>query len=187
MSDHSRTFGPGEVEVVVLTTSVGPLARLGHDLSFRVGRLQLDLTTGDDDQDEDGAAVTAVLQADSLELLSPVNARDRADILQRLRKDVLKPKRWPEIRFSSTRITRHGEGEHARLNVQGDLTLCGTTRPIGFDVIRDRDQWGGQVIIRQPDFGIKPFKIALGSLRIAPEVTLQLRTPALSPAAPSHC
>ncbi len=177
MSRTQRSsFGPGDVEVVVLTTSTGPLARLGHDLSFRVARLQVDVTS---DGGEDGAEVEATLQVDSLELLSPVSDRDRADIMKRVRKDVLRPKRWPEIRFRSSRIFKHGEGEHARLSVAGDLTLCGTTRPVSFEVIRDRNEWGGQVVIRQPDFGIKPFKVAFGGLRVSPEVTIQLRTPSL--------
>ena len=165
----------------MLTKSAGPLARLGHDLSFRVGRLRVDA----DGSDEDDLQVTATLQSDSLELLSPVSGRDRADILHRLNKDVLRPSLWPEIRFISTAIRRHGHAEHARLSVAGELTLCGVTRPLTFEVTRDREQWGGQVVLRQPDFGIKPYKVALGGLRIAPEVTIQLRTPALTPLPPA--
>jgi len=173
-ASKDRSFGPGVVEVVVLTTSAGPLARLGHDLSFRVARLQVDLAA-------DAASAEVVMQADSLELLSPVNGRDRADILKRLRKDVLRPDRYPEIRYSASRISQHGEGEHATLTVNGELTLCGRTRPLRIDLVRDRKDWGGKVVIRQPDYGIKPFKVLIGGLRVAPEITIQLRVPATDP------
>ena len=74
--------------------------------------------------------------------------------------DFFDVERFPTMRFKSTGITRDGDA----LNVAGDLTIRGVTRPVALRVTeegRTQDPWGGQRIgyaastkINRRDFGL---------------------------------
>ncbi len=76
--------------------------------------------------------------------------------------DFFDAQKFPELTFESTRITRSGDGE---LDVTGDLTIRGVTRPVTFHVEGPtppaKDPWGNTRIglsatakISRADFGL---------------------------------
>ena len=76
--------------------------------------------------------------------------------------EFLDVEKFPTLTFSSTRVTRTGQAE---LEVQGDLTIHGVTRPVTFSVegptAPGKDPWGSMRIglsattkINRKDFGL---------------------------------
>jgi polyisoprenoid-binding protein YceI len=152
-------------EALVFTFKEGLLSPLAHDLKLRVQRLEVDV---------DGErAVKATFDAASLKVLA--TRKDGADhpgllpefafseIEQNIRNEVLKAAQHPQVRFVSTQVTPR--------EVLGDLTLCGVTKEIR--CARDGDRV--EVRLDQRDFGIKPYTAMLGTLKVKPEVVVQVR------------
>ena len=95
--------------------------------------------------------------------------------------DFLDVEKFPTLIFSSTRVTRTGDGE---LQVEGDLTIHGVTRKVVFDVEGPtppgKDPWGNTRIgwtattkIKRGDFGLT-WNAALetGGILVGDEVTI---------------
>jgi polyisoprenoid-binding protein YceI len=94
---------------------------------------------------------------------------DRANIAQTIDDEVL---RKQQITFRSTRVAPAGDGG---LHVEGDLTLLGQTRPLAFDVsVSDDGAVAALAVVRQTDFGMKPYSALFGALKVADEVRVSL-------------
>jgi polyisoprenoid-binding protein YceI len=169
-------FGPERAECLVFTYKDGMLSAVAHDLKLRVGRFTVEVA-------DDASAVDARFDARSLEVVGAMrhgagaaggpSARDRHTIESNLKKDVLAADRYPEIRFVSSSVARDGD----RAIVQGTLTLHGRARPLTVEARRSDGRWRARVTLRQPDFGIKPYSAMLGTLRIKPEVIVEISLP----------
>ncbi len=114
--------------------------------SFR----QLDATLVYDGQKPESSEVKVTVKTDSLDTAFP--ARDE---------DVKGPKfldtaKYPEMTFTSTRVTRSGE---KTLKVEGNLTLHGVTRPIVLDATLN--QLGPNPFDKRPTVGFS----ATGTLK----------------------
>jgi len=95
--------------------------------------------------------------------------------------DFLDVEKFPKLTFTSTRVTRTGDGE---LQVEGDLTIHGVTRKVTFAVEGPtppgKDPWGNTRIgwtattkINRKDFGLT-WNTALetGGILVGDEVTI---------------
>jgi polyisoprenoid-binding protein YceI len=168
-------FDPTNADCFVRTFVEGALSAMGHDLEIRVTSFAIEV-------DDARGAVTATFDPSSLEVEHALDAgrpapnalgpRDRRKIQANVRKDVLHPDRHPEIRFESGRIERSGD----RHRVEGELTLHGVGRPIAFDVVERDGRFEAEVPIRQPEFGITPYRAPLGVLKVKPEVLVRVVT-----------
>ena len=93
--------------------------------------------------------------------------------------DFLNVNRYPQAKFSSTQIKDQGDG---KLQVKGDLTLHGVTKPIVIDADKigeGKDPWGGYRVgfsgttqIRLGDFGI-PEKLGPASRDVYLELHIE--------------
>lgn len=170
-------FDATSAECLVLTFKEGLLSAVAHDLQIRVTRFVIEI-------DDDSRAITARFEASSLKVLGAVHDGvlregtlsdgDKRKIEQSIAEDVLAVRSHPEIRFTSSEVTPHGEG----FRVRGELALHGRARAIVFAVQKRGDRLVAEVPIHQPDFGIKPFSAMLGTLKIKPEVTVRCSVPA---------
>jgi polyisoprenoid-binding protein YceI len=89
---------------------------------------------------------------------------DKANIEQTIDDEILNGQ---GIEFRSTAVQADGD----RLIVQGDLTLVGNTRPIAFDLTVGADgTLGSSVVVKQTDWGIKPYSTLFGALKVVDEV-----------------
>jgi polyisoprenoid-binding protein YceI len=96
------------------------------------------------------------------------SGKDQAEIQKTmLGPAVLDSERYPEILFRSK--TAESLGENA-WKVQGDLTLHGETRPVAVEVRESGGHYRGTVRFRQTEFGIKPVKVAGGTVRVKDEI-----------------
>jgi len=57
--------------------------------------------------------------------------------------------------------------------VTGTLNLHGVTKPVEVKVLREGDAYRGSARIKQTDFGIKPVRIAGGTVRVKDEIRIE--------------
>lgn len=151
------------------TGRTGAAAKAGHDLLIDVTAWHATLEVG-----EDPAQTTIVLDADATSLrvregtggMQALDDDDKASIEQTIDDDVLQR---TAIEFRSTAVLTSADG--SRWSVQGDLTLVGKTCPISFDLsVGDNGTLSGSVVVKQTDWGIRPYSTLFGALKVADEV-----------------
>jgi len=82
-----------------------------------------------------------------------------------------------EIKFESSEVKLDGD----RLTITGDLTLMTNTNPVTFDLtVGDDGSVSGGAVVKQTDFGMKPYTALFGTLKVADEVEVRLETEPLS-------
>lgn len=150
-------------EITVFTFKEGLLSAMGHDLALRVGRFTVDV---------EGQTVRADIDMSSLRVLHAVvhsapderalSAKDRADI-EKSARDVLHVDKHPRATF---------EGALNGGRLEGTLTLCGVRRSVS---LSQAGAGAFEATLDQPSYGIRPFRAALGALKIKPEVRVRVR------------
>jgi polyisoprenoid-binding protein YceI len=160
-----RSFDAASAACHVFTFKEGLFAAAGHDLELAVGKFAIEL--------DDNDAIRARFDAASLRLVGDVGDGDRKKIERQAADDVLAARKFPEITFASTRVSR--DGMSARID--GTLTLHGTSRELAFTARDDGERWTATITLDQRDFGIKPFSAFLGTLRVRAEVRVRVSLP----------
>ena len=117
-------------------------------------------------------SVKLVVEAAKMQVLDPkVSDKDRAEIQKTmLGSEVLDTARYPEIRFESTGVEKNGD---ARWSVRGNLVLHGRTRPVVAEVAEENGRYRGSAMLKQTDFGIKPVRIAGGTVSVKDSVKIE--------------
>ncbi|MFO0726534.1 MAG: YceI family protein [Myxococcota bacterium] len=162
----------------IFTLKEGLLSRVAHDLRIAVDRFTVELS-------DDRQSVTASFEPQSLRVVTAVvngkdspgalSSSDRAKIEETLQNDVLETRRFPEIRFRSSEIRPTDRGYH----LQGELKLHGVSRRLSAEVLREttpegREKLSFEVSLHQPDFGIKPYTAAFGTLRVQADLRVSM-------------
>ena len=60
------------------------------------------------------------------------------------------------------------------LSVTGDLTIRGTARPVAFDLSLADGRVRGTAVLKQTEWGIKPYTALFGALKVADEVRVEI-------------
>jgi hypothetical protein len=170
-------YDPTNSSCRVYTRRMGLLGAIGHDLEIRVTDYSIEV-------DQAGLQAHATFSARSLHVAWAVegqqprpgklSTKDTQQIDQHIAQDVLEASKYPNIEFHSTRIEPHADG----YRVQGRLLLHGQERSIELSVQRRDSRLVAEVTVRQPDFGIAPFRAFGGALRVRPEVLACFELPA---------
>ena len=171
-------FGPENSTLAINTSRTGAAAKAGHDLLIHVTAWQGSLALAADPADarvELDADATSLHVREGTGGMQALDDDDRASIRQTIDEDVLKRQR---ITFRSTSV----QPTDAGLRVHGDLTLVGQTRPITFDVALSDGALTAVAMVKQTDFGMKPYSALFGALKVADEVKVSLAA-TLPPAA----
>lgn len=161
-------------ELLIRTGVAGPAAKMGHRLTIAMRSWQASVQWA-------GTVPTAAeltVAVDSLEVVSgaggvtPLTGPERAVARSNALKS-LDAKKYPNIRFIADQITTTDTG----YRLTGTLEIHGKTRPREVDVaVTDRDKdWEMSLsaTVVQSDFGVKPYSLMLGSLKVADEVTVE--------------
>jgi polyisoprenoid-binding protein YceI len=146
---------------------------MGHRLTIAMKRWQATVSWAD------GEPVVAELavETDSFQVLrgeggvkglsGPEKAVVRSNALKSL--DV---SRFPEIRFTTDAIDKAADG----YRLTGSLHIRGRSRKHVIDLRTEYlgDSWRirTESIVRQSDYGIKPYSLLMGSVRVADDVTI---------------
>ncbi|HSS20530.1 MAG TPA: YceI family protein [Pyrinomonadaceae bacterium] len=122
------------------------------------------------------ASLRLTIDPNSLTVSGDVKEKDRAEIEQTMRRDVLETAKYHEIVFASHNITvsRVAQGRY-RARAIGDLSLHGTTQKslwITAETILTENGFRakGDFSIKQTDFGIKPYSAVGGGIKLKNEL-----------------
>lgn len=163
---------PGQSWVRVWSRKAGLLARLAHDLCIESRAARVEVAQADGSLE-----VRVAVPVTSLRVLGQVHAGGRIEPLRpgdhqeiegNLRGPrVLEADRHPEVRWSGRGPLSPGAG---RVELQGELELRGTTRPLPLAARLVASPDGlrveGEVEVVQSRFGIEPFSALLGALKV---------------------
>jgi polyisoprenoid-binding protein YceI len=159
-------LGPDDGTLAVRTGRTGTVAKAGHDLLIHVTKWRGTLDT-------DAPGVELDVDATSLKVregtggMKGLGDGDLANIEQTIDDDVLKRQ---DVSFRSTSVERDGD----KLSVTGDLTLRGTTRPLTFDLAVADGRVRGTAVVKQTEWGMKPYTALFGALKVADEVRVEI-------------
>ncbi len=185
---------PERTVVTVFVRRAGPLAKLGHDHvitsadeagSVWLGNAPADssfeLTLPVERFDVDLPAARA---AAGLEFAAPVPDDARAGTRHNmLRAEVLDGEHFPTITLRSSAAS----GVWPQPIVRVAVTLKGVEREQEIPVVVERDADGltarGELRLNQTDFGITPFSVAGGAIRVADTLEIRFEIAAASPGA----
>ncbi len=169
-------FDAKTAQCFVFTFREGLLSAAGHDLQLRATEFAIEV-------DDETRAIEARFAADSLRVVGAIRggqlarttlrAQDKHEIESNISRYVLQPEKFPEIHFVSSGI----DDKRGSFLVKGTLAMHGRRRSIKVTVRREEKAYAAECTLHQPDFGIAPYSALLGTLRIAPEVKVQVRVP----------
>jgi polyisoprenoid-binding protein YceI len=171
----THVLGPDTATLTVKTGKAGAAAKAGHNLTIEVTAWEGTLTLG-----ADLAQSTIRLTADGGSLkvreghggMMPLGDEETRSIEQSIDDDVLKK---APIVFASTSIALNPAT--GGVAVAGELELNGTRRPIAFDLALGPDgAITGSAIVKQTDWGIKPYSALFGTLKVVDEVEVVITT-----------
>jgi polyisoprenoid-binding protein YceI len=163
-------FGPENGTLAVYTGRTGAVARAGHDLLLHVtgweGTLEIGADTAPSrlEVHADGGSLKVQQGTGGMQALDD---DDKANIEQTIDDEVL---RRDQITFRSTEVAAADGG----LRVTGDLTLLGRTAPLVLDIAVGDGALTAAAVVRQTDFGMKPYSALFGALKVADEVRVSL-------------
>ena len=166
-------IAPGQGGAWVVVRRGGPLASLGHDHVVASRGLE-----GYVLWPADGTPGRADIRVDLRELeVDPADLRQEAGLDGTLDAEAvlgtarnMHDKVLDSHRFPYLVLRLRGVMEPAGGTVEGRLTLHGVTRPVALEVeaVREREvlRLAGRFRLRQSDFGITPFSVLGGALRV---------------------
>ena len=165
----------------VYTYKEGLLSKLAHDLLIDVKNFKVNLNVPE--AGFTSGSLEVELRADSLKVdcamkdgerqPDTLKEKDIADIEKDMAKKVLHPDKYPTVNFCSKEIKEKEAGYH----VNGELSLHGVTKTIDFDIDTNGDNLKGRFSLLQKDYGIKPFRALMGTLKIKNEITFAFDLP----------
>jgi polyisoprenoid-binding protein YceI len=165
----SYRLGPSLGTLTVRTERTGAAAKAGHNLLIQVTAWEATMDVGDDPADTwiDLTADAASLRVrEGTGGMQSLGDDDKDSIQQTIDDEVLKRQ---GIVFRSTRV--QPAGDDGTLAVEGELTLMGKTRPIAFAVgLADDGTVNASAVVKQSDFGMKPYSALFGALKVVDEV-----------------
>jgi polyisoprenoid-binding protein YceI len=169
-------FDASNAETLVFTYKEGVLSPLAHDLVLRVASFEVEFELG-------SGHVSARFDADSLVVVDaakngePVHGtlkdKDKRQIEENIRKDVLHSKRFEAIRF----VGSHVEPQNDGFRIDGKLHLHGKQREMHLVSRAQGDMQVIEATIHQPDFGIRPFTAMMGTLKVKPDIKVCVALP----------
>jgi len=84
--------------------------------------------------------------------------------------------KYPTIKFRGKNMT----GNNGKINIKGDLTISGVTKPVAFKATQER--WAeqsmtfkGTYTFNMSDFGVDPPRALLGTIRTGDEITIDFK------------
>ena len=174
MSDAQWTFGPSDDAVLEIQTGVtGKAAKMGHRLTIAVTRWRAVVEWSGDEP----GSLELTADVDSIDvvdgqggitpLLGPEKMVARLNALK-----TFDAKRFPHITFRASDITATDDG----FRLDGTLEIHGETRDhtVQLQVTAEAQTWrlSSESVVRQSDFGIKPYSQMLGAMKVVDEVSV---------------
>ncbi|HYB37202.1 MAG TPA: YceI family protein [Mycobacterium sp.] len=173
MAETVWTLDASDGELVVHTGVTGRAANMGHRLTIAMRQWQASVKWAGGEP----TSAELTVEVDSLEVLrgeggvkglsGPEKALVRSNALRSLDAG-----RFPRICFDADTIDKTGDG----YRLTGTLQIHGRAREHVIDLRTEDlgDSWrlSSQSAVRQSDFGVRPYSLLMGSVKVADEVTV---------------
>ncbi len=163
-------------ELLIRTGVAGPAAKTGHRLTIAMTSWQATVNWNG----KEPSAVDLTVAVDSLEVLkgeggvTPLLGPEMGIIRSNALKS-LDAKKFPQIRFTASDIATSPGG----YRLSGTVEIHGKSRPHTVDLtVEDQgEQWAmsAQTTVIQSDFGVKPYSLLMGAVKVADEVTIDFQ------------
>jgi polyisoprenoid-binding protein YceI len=174
MNESSWSLDAAAGDLRILTGVAGRAAKMGHRLTIAMQSWEATVRWAGDQP----KSVELTVAVGSLAVLSgaggikplagPEKGVARSNALKSL-----DAKKFPQIRFVAEDIAKTADG----YRLTGTTEIHGTARPqvVDLKVEDSGDVWSlsAQVNLTQSDFGVKPYSLFMGSLKVADEVTVE--------------
>ncbi|WP_099022445.1 YceI family protein [Mycolicibacterium palauense] len=177
MVDTGWGLDASDGELTVHTGVDGRAARMGHRLTIRMQTWRIAVDWNGDVP----VSGQLVVDVDSLQVLSgeggvtPLSGPEKGIARSNALK-TLGAEKFPTIEFSAETIAARPGG----YRLSGPLRIHGVSRAIEVDLDVDQDGEGGSqwqmstsATVSQRDFGIKPYSMMMGTMKVADEVTVR--------------
>lgn len=174
MTDNAWTLTAAEGELQILTGVAGPAAKMGHRLTIAFASWRAEVQW----DGADPTAVRLVVDVDSLQVVkgeggvTPLTGPEKGVARSNALKS-LDAKKFPTITFVAEDISTMPGG----YRLDGSVDIHGKTRPQSVDLaVEDAGSaWvmSTSAAVVQSQFGVKPYSLFMGSLKVADEVALQ--------------
>jgi polyisoprenoid-binding protein YceI len=181
------TIDPTQSKLTVHVAPGGILSPTLHPHHFQPSEWGGEITW--DPKNPRTAKVEVHVSADSLhEHQEKLKEKDIAKVeAQAKGPEILDVAQYPKILFEAheldvAKAPVNGKGEF-RGTINGTLTLHGKSQPVGMAiqglVAAERFEAGASATFKQSDFGIKPYKTALGTISVKDEINVEISIVAL--------
>jgi polyisoprenoid-binding protein YceI len=173
------TIDERDARVRVFTFKEGILSAVAHDLEIEVRRVAIDVA-------DDASRLRCEIDASSLRVLyavvdgrpapSALSDRDKRKIEQTIVEDVLHAARHPKVRFEAS--LSWTDAQPSVPSIEGILELHGRSRSVRVSVEPRGQDLLATATLHQPDFGIAPYSAMFGTLKLKPDVRVEVSIPA---------
>jgi polyisoprenoid-binding protein YceI len=173
VTDTLWTFDASDGQLTVKTGVTGRALRMGHRLTIAMNSWHATVSRAGDEP----LAVDVKVDVDSVEVLrgdggvTPLSGPEKGLARSNALKS-LGAQRFSTIRFRADEVVKTADG----YRLTGTLEIHGRARPKTIDLrVEDLDDaWrmSCEAQVRQSEFGIKPYLMFMGSMRVADDVTV---------------
>ncbi|MCW2686673.1 MAG: hypothetical protein JWR37_1563 [Mycobacterium sp.] len=173
MAKIAWTLDASGGELLVHTGVTGRAAKLGHRLTIAMNSWGATVSSVVGEP----TAVDVTVEVDSLEVLrgdgglKPLSGTEKAVARSNALKS-LGTNRFPRIHFRAEDVEKTGDG----YRLTGTLDIHGMARKRVIDLaVEDLGaSWrlSGSAVVRQSEFGVKPYSLMMGSMKVVDEVTV---------------
>jgi polyisoprenoid-binding protein YceI len=174
VTDTAWKLTAAEGELQILTGVAGPAAKMGHRLTIVMASWHADVQW----RGKRPARAQLVVDVDSLQVIkgeggvTPLSGSEKGVVRSNALK-ALEVKKYPRITFAAEDITKTSTG----YRLDGNVEIHGRSRPQTVDLSVE-DSGGvwvmtAEVLVVQTQFGVKPYSLFVGSLKVADEVSLR--------------
>ncbi len=162
---------PGRGHFRIHLGSSGVFGAFGHDHLIEATKIEGCASIDQKDLAQSSIALTFPTAA--IRVVDPKEPKDRPEVQKTMETEVLEVSRYPEVKFQSTGVEGAATGQ--QLRVRGNLTIRGKTLPVVIPVTVTHQEDGtyravGKYTFKQSSFGIKPVRVAGGTIKVKDEV-----------------
>jgi polyisoprenoid-binding protein YceI len=164
---------PSEGELLIRTGVAGPGARMGHRLTIAMRRWQATVKWTDGEP----VAAQLTVDVDSLVVLrgegglTPLSGPEKTLVRSSALRQ-LAAGRHRKICFDADTVEKSRDG----YRLTGTLQIRGKTRAqviaLRTEDLGDAWRLSTEAVVRQSEFGVKPYSLLMGSLKVADDVTV---------------